>query len=104
MVDTWSRVPEGNLVTAGRYDGLDLPGDMCKLVIITTVPQASSEFERFVVAYLGDASFMRHRVGHASLKPSAEQTGPPLIGPCTSALTPPSPGPGRPRRSSLDPR
>ncbi|MCF6427411.1 hypothetical protein, partial [Amycolatopsis tucumanensis] len=25
--------------------------------------QASSEFERFVVAYLGDATFMRHRVG-----------------------------------------
>lgn len=63
MVDAWSRAPSGQLVTAGRYDGLDLPGDICKLVIITTVPQASSEFERFVVAYLGDASFMRHRVG-----------------------------------------
>ncbi len=63
MVDAWSRVPAGHLVTAGRYDGLDLPGDICKLVIITTVPQASSEFERFVVAYLGDASYMRHRVG-----------------------------------------
>ena len=63
MVDAWSRAPQGQLVTAGRYDGLDLPGDICKLVIITTVPQASSEFERFVVAYLGDASFMRHRVG-----------------------------------------
>ncbi|KQV11420.1 MULTISPECIES: DEAD/DEAH box helicase family protein [unclassified Kitasatospora] len=63
MVDTWSRVANGHLITAGRYDGLDLAGDLCKLVIITTVPQASSEFERFVVAYLGDASFMRHRVG-----------------------------------------
>jgi hypothetical protein len=63
MVDTWSRVTNGHLITAGRYDGLDLAGDLCKLVIITTVPQASSEFERFVVAYLGDASFMRHRVG-----------------------------------------
>jgi hypothetical protein len=63
MVETWSKKPSGHLVTAGRYDGLDLPGDVCKLVIITTVPQASSEFERFVVAYLGDASFMRHRVG-----------------------------------------
>ncbi|MEW2160464.1 DEAD/DEAH box helicase family protein [Streptomyces sp. NPDC007189] len=63
MVDTWSRVTDGHLITAGRYDGLDLAGDLCKLVIITTVPQASSEFERFVVAYLGDASFMRHRVG-----------------------------------------
>jgi hypothetical protein len=63
MVDTWSRMANGHLVTAGRYDGLDLAGDICNLVIITTVPQASSEFERFVVAYLGDASFMRHRVG-----------------------------------------
>jgi len=49
MVDAWCRAPQGQLVTAGRYDGLDLPGDICKLVIITTVPQASSEFERFVV-------------------------------------------------------
>ncbi|NYH92949.1 DEAD/DEAH box helicase family protein [Actinopolymorpha rutila] len=63
MVDTWSRAANGHLITAGRYDGLDLAGDLCKLVVITTVPQASSEFERFVVAYLGDASFMRHRVG-----------------------------------------
>ncbi|MFD4253324.1 helicase C-terminal domain-containing protein [Amycolatopsis thermoflava] len=62
-VDDWSRAPQGQLITAGRYDGLDFPGDICKLVIITTVPQASSEFERFVVAYLGDATFMRHRVG-----------------------------------------
>ncbi|MGH3874877.1 MAG: DEAD/DEAH box helicase [Pseudonocardiaceae bacterium] len=62
-VESWSHVGAGHLVTSGRYDGLDLPGDICKLVIITTVPQASSEFERFVVAYLGDASHMRHRVG-----------------------------------------
>jgi hypothetical protein len=62
-VDTWSRAPTGQLITAGRYDGLDFPGNICRLVIITTVPQASSEFERFVVAYLGDATFMRHRVG-----------------------------------------
>jgi hypothetical protein len=63
MVDNWIRASAGHLVTAGRYDGLDLPGDVCSLVIITTVPQASSEFERFVVAYLGDAAYMRHRVG-----------------------------------------
>ncbi|WP_101789189.1 DEAD/DEAH box helicase family protein [Nonomuraea indica] len=63
VVDAWSQAQQGHLVTAGRYDGLDLAGDLCKLVVITTIPQASSEFERFVVAYLGDASFMRHRVG-----------------------------------------
>ena len=63
IVDTWAAAQRGHLITAGRYDGLDLAGDICKLVIITTVPQASSEFERFVVAYLGDATHMRHRVG-----------------------------------------
>ncbi|WP_306368719.1 DEAD/DEAH box helicase family protein [Nocardiopsis sp. CC223A] len=63
IVDIWSRAASGHLVTAGRYDGLDLAGDVCRLVIIVSIPQASSEFERFVVAYLGDASFMRHRVG-----------------------------------------
>lgn len=63
MVESWCRATNGHLVTAGRYDGLDLAGDLCRLVVITTVPQASSEFERFVVAYLGDATFMRHRVG-----------------------------------------
>ncbi|AKE00136.1 hypothetical protein XU06_28340 [Rhodococcus erythropolis] len=61
--DAWTQADAGHLIAAGRYDGLDLAGDVCKLVIITSVPQASSEFERFVVAYLGDASFMRHRVG-----------------------------------------
>lgn len=63
MFDSWTQAPSGHLIAAGRYDGLDLAGDLCKLVVITSVPQASSEFERFVVAYLGDASFMRHRVG-----------------------------------------
>ena len=50
-------------MTAGRYDGLDLAGDLCRLVIIPSVPAASTEFERFVMAYLADATFMRHRVG-----------------------------------------
>jgi hypothetical protein len=52
-----------HLVTAGRYDGLDLEGDTCRLVVIPSVPAGSTEFERFAVAYLSDASFMRHRVG-----------------------------------------
>jgi hypothetical protein len=62
-VDRW-RVERGShLVTAGRFDGLDFPDDVCRLVIVPSVPAASSEFERFAVAYLGDATYMRHRVG-----------------------------------------
>jgi hypothetical protein len=61
--EQWRAVPQAQLVTAGRFDGLDLPDDTCRLVIIPSVPAASTEFERFAVAYLGDASYMRHRVG-----------------------------------------
>ena len=63
MINAWRFAPRGHLVTAGRYDGFDLAGDICRVVIIPTVPRASTEFERFVVAYLGDAGFMRHRIG-----------------------------------------
>lgn len=62
-LEQWSADPNGHLVTAGRYDGLDLAGDLCRLVVLPSVPAASTEFERFVMAYLGDATFMRHRVG-----------------------------------------
>lgn len=61
--EIWRGTKDAHLVTAGRYDGLDLPGDTCHLVIIPSVPEASTEFERFVVAYLDDAAYMRHRVG-----------------------------------------
>lgn len=62
-ISRWLAASTGHLVTAGRYDGMDLGGGQCRLVVVPSVPQASSEFERFTVAYLGDASFMRHRVG-----------------------------------------
>lgn len=62
-LDSWAASPMGHLVTAGRFDGLDLAGDLCRLVVLPSVPAASTEFERFVMAYLGDATFMRHRVG-----------------------------------------
>lgn len=62
-LEAWRRSDTGHLIAAGRFDGLDFAGDVCRLVVIPSVPAASSEFERFVVAYLGDASFMRHRIG-----------------------------------------
>lgn len=63
VLEQWAADARGHLVTAGRYDGLDLAGELCRLVVIPSVPAASTEFERFVMAYLADATFMRHRVG-----------------------------------------
>jgi hypothetical protein len=62
VLERWRLDGVGHLVTAGRYDGLDFAGDLCRLVIIPSVPAASTEFERFVMAYLCDATYMRHRV------------------------------------------
>jgi len=62
-IEAWRQAPAGDLVAAGRFDGLDFPDDACRLVVLPSIPAASTEFERFVVAYLGDAAFMRHRIG-----------------------------------------
>ncbi|MEP7379137.1 MAG: DEAD/DEAH box helicase family protein [Chloroflexota bacterium] len=62
-LEEWRGHDGGHLIAAGRFDGLDFAGDICRFVIMPSIPAASSEFERFVVAYLGDATFMRHRIG-----------------------------------------
>lgn len=61
--ERWKATPGADLVTAGRFDGLDMPDDVCRLVILPSVPAGFTEFERFAVAYLSDASYMRHRIG-----------------------------------------
>lgn len=61
--DRWASTPGADLVTAGRFDGLDMADDVCRLVILPSVPAGFTEFERFAVAYLSDASYMRHRIG-----------------------------------------
>jgi hypothetical protein len=62
-LSTFIAADAGHLVTAGRYDGMDFPDDVCRLVILPTIPRASTELERFYSAYLRDASFMDVRVG-----------------------------------------
>ena len=61
--ERWKATPRADLVTAGRFDGLDMADDVCRLVIVPSVPAGFTEFERFAVAYLSDASYMRHRIG-----------------------------------------
>jgi hypothetical protein len=55
--------PEGHLVTAGRYDGMDFPGDTCRVEVLPEVPIATSELEEFVSAFLRDAPFAEARFG-----------------------------------------
>ncbi len=53
--------PSGHLVAAGRYDGMDFPGESCRVEILPEVPVATSDLEEFVSAYLRDARFAEAR-------------------------------------------
>jgi hypothetical protein len=53
----------GQLVAAGRYDGMDFPGDACRLEVVPEVPVATSDLEEFVSAFLRDAPFAQARFG-----------------------------------------
>ena len=47
----------GNLVAAGRYDGMDFPDDACRVEVVPEVPVATSDLEQWTSAYLRDAGF-----------------------------------------------
>jgi len=61
-IDQFTEAEVGHLFTAARYDGMDFEGDVCRLVVMPSLPQACGLFERFVSENLGDASFMKSRV------------------------------------------
>ncbi len=61
-IDQFVEAPSGHLFTAARYDGMDFEGDVCRLVVMPSLPQACGSFEKFVSENLGDASFMKSRV------------------------------------------
>src|ERR1044072_7652108 len=53
---------EGHLICAGRYDGIDLPGDKCRLVVVTDLPRAVDLQEQFLSEQMRDASFLLERL------------------------------------------
>jgi len=61
-IDEFVEAKTGHLFTAARYDGMDFEGDICRLVVMPSLPHACGAFERFVSENLADASFMNSRV------------------------------------------
>lgn len=59
--EPFAKEVEGHLVAAGRYDGMDFPGDTCRVEVVPEVPIATSDLEEFVSAYLRDAPFAEAR-------------------------------------------
>ena len=61
-IDQFVDAPTGHLFCAARYDGMDFEGDVCRLVVMPSLPYACGPFERFVSENLADASFLSSRV------------------------------------------
>lgn len=59
--ELFSADAEGHLIAAGRYDGMDFPGETCRLEILPEVPVATSDLEEWTTAYLRDAAFAEMR-------------------------------------------
>jgi hypothetical protein len=50
------------LLLTARYDGVDLPGDMCRVVVIDDLPTGIGPLERFLWEYLKFSSTLRSAV------------------------------------------
>lgn len=61
-IDHFCQAPAGHLFVAGRFDGMDFSGDLCRIVVLSTVPRAINLQEEFLAAYLRDSGFMRRRL------------------------------------------
>lgn len=48
----------GPYVFANRYDGIDLPGDSCRILIVDGLPKQSGEYEKYASKVLTGSSFL----------------------------------------------
>ncbi|MCC6153637.1 MAG: DEAD/DEAH box helicase family protein [Candidatus Hydrogenedentes bacterium] len=58
------KTAKGNpkLLLTARYDGMDLPGDMCRVVTIDDLPSGTGHLERYLWEYLGLSATLRTTV------------------------------------------
>lgn len=78
-VDKTAFVSSNNAVAvlANRYDGIDFPGDECRLLSVDGLPRAMNAQERFVMSKMGAGALYNDRIQTRVLQ---------AIGRCTRAL------------------
>jgi hypothetical protein len=54
--------PDAVAIVANRYDGIDFPGDSCRLEIIDGVPRASNLQEQFLITKMGATVMLNERI------------------------------------------
>jgi hypothetical protein len=58
----FTRQPAGALVLTNRYDGIDLPDDDCRLVVLAGLPARGDLQERFLHGSLGAVEVLQERI------------------------------------------
>jgi hypothetical protein len=58
------KVSAGNkkLLLTARYDGMDLPGDMCRVLVTDDLPSGAGQLERYLWEYLGLSGPLRSTI------------------------------------------
>lgn len=59
--ETFAKAPKGVLALAGRYDGIDLPGDACRLVVLQGLPELPHLQEQFLANNLRARAALEER-------------------------------------------
>ena len=65
-------------VVANRYDGIDLPRNECRLLILDSLPRARSLMERFIIERMGASALLTERITNRIVQ---------SVGRCTRADT-----------------
>lgn len=53
----------GPFIFANRYDGIDLPGSACRLLIVSGLPRGSGEYDAFRAGVLGSGAAINAEIG-----------------------------------------
>lgn len=61
-IAAFTAAPSAVLLLTNRYDGIDLPGDSCRTMVIDDHPDATNLQERFLAQRLGASAFLRDRI------------------------------------------
>jgi hypothetical protein len=73
----FTSTPEAVAIVASRYDGIDFPGDECRLLFIEGLPKATNLQENFLMARMGANILFNERIQTRVLQ---------AIGRCTRSL------------------
>jgi hypothetical protein len=77
-LDAFAKLEHGILALAGRYDGIDLPDDACRLVCLTGLPEWAHLQERFLASSLRARAALEERTRTRVVQGAGRATRNPL--------------------------